>query len=255
MIFLVIYATSLRRWKKTRPIRTAYCLVQLMDDIVDGDRHFDGDPGLFVDVLIEELRSGEFSCASDASKLAAQLCQDIASRSDASIINRKLIGLLEILKFDFERRIKRRTLPRSTLDSHHRMTFELSLDILLALANSGTRAKHVPGLVQSLVWCSVMRDLREDLAAGIINIPREVLNLQGHALEKADIDSVLSQEGVRQWIRSEYSVGQGYLQVAREDIDQIDEQTGKRIASIFWKSISTYVPKYERRNRRILSPS
>ena len=255
MIFLVMYATSLCRWRKTRPIRTAYCFVQLMDDIVDGDRHFDGDPGFFVESIIEELRNGEFSHENDASKLGAQLCQGISSRPDASTLNKKLIGLLEILKFDFERRINRLTLPRSTLDRHHRMTFELSLDITLALADSGIRARHIPGLVKSLVWCSVMRDLREDLSAGIINIPQEVLMLPGHALKRADIDSVLNHEGVRQWIRSEYSVGQENLQAAKEDIDRIDERTGKRIATIFMKSISAYVPKYERCNRSILSPS
>ena len=79
--------------------------------------------------------------------------------------------------------------------------------------------------------------------------------LPGHALKRADIDSVLNHEGVRQWIRSEYSVGQENLQAAKEDIDRIDERTGKRIATIFMKSISAYVPKYERCNRSILSPS
>jgi hypothetical protein len=255
MIFLVMYATSLRRWRKTRPIRTAYCFVQLMDDIVDGDRHFDGDPGFFVNSIIEELRNGQFSHENDASKLVAQFCQDISSRPDASTLNKKLIGLLETLRVDFERRINHLTLPRATLDRHHRTTFELSLDITLALADSETRASHAPGLVKSLVWCSVMRDLREDLAAGIINIPQEVLILPGHVLKRADIDSILSHEGVREWIRTEYSVSQKDLQAAKEDIDRIDERTGKRIATVFWKGISAYVPKYERCNRSILSPS
>ena len=100
-----------------------------------------------------------------------------------------------------------------------------------------------------------MRDLREDLSAGIINIPQEVLSLPGRALTAADIDSILNHQAVRQWIRSEFLCGQENLQTAKESIERLDEKSGKRIITIFWKSIKAYVPKYERQNLKILSPS
>lgn len=255
LIFLVMYSGCLFRWRKTRSIRTGYCFVQLVDDILDGDRHFDSDLGIFVESLIEELKTERFSHANDASTLAAFFYRAISARTDATIIKKKLIELVEILKFDYERRVNCRSLPRSTLEIQHRRTFELSLDITLALVDSKTRTEQCPGIVSSLAWCSVMRDLREDLSAGIINIPQEVLSLPGRALTAAKIDSILNHQAVRQWIRSEFLRGQENLETARESIERLNDKSGKRIMNLFWKSIKAYVPKYEKQNSKILLPN
>ena len=255
LIFLGMYYGCLFRWKETRSIRTAYCFVQMVDDILDGDRQFDSDIGLFVDSIIEELKTEKFAHANDASTLAAHFYQAISPRADATIIKKKLVELVETLKIDYERRVNCRSLPRSTLEIQHRRTFELSLDITLALVDSKTRTENCPGIVNSLIWCSVMRDLREDLSAGIINIPQEVLSPPGRALTAADIDSILNHQAVRQWIRSEFLRGQENLETAKESIERLNEESGKRIITIFWKSIKAYVPRYERQNLNILSPN
>jgi hypothetical protein len=88
-----------------------------------------------------------------------------------------------------------------TLAEHHRKTFRLSLDLTLIAAGSNLRAEDAPELVEALSWCSPVRDLREDLAKGLINIPAEVLaGVPG--IEETN--ALLASEPVRAWLRAEH---------------------------------------------------
>jgi membrane-associated phospholipid phosphatase len=49
---LAIWGHSLPRWRETRLLRTGFCLIQHLDDVLDGDRPVPGDPIAYVRGLL-----------------------------------------------------------------------------------------------------------------------------------------------------------------------------------------------------------
>src|SRR4030095_6157477 len=86
-----------------------------------------------------------------------------------------LEALVEVLIEDRRRMDARKTMSAAALAAPHHRSFSLSLDLPLIGVGSDLRAEDAPDLVDALSWCSPIRDLDEDLAKGLINIPEEVL--------------------------------------------------------------------------------
>ncbi len=84
------------------------------------------------------------------------------------------MALLERMCVDRERVLATRVSSATELADLHRATFRGSLDLMLIAADSPLRAIDVPELVEALGWCSTVRDLDDDLAHGLINMPREI---------------------------------------------------------------------------------
>ena len=68
---------------------------------------------------------------------------------------------------------------------------------MLRAIGSDVSSKDVPHLIDAFGWCSTMRDLEEDLEAGLINIPADTLAAAG--LDSGDLpeyESVISNETI-----------------------------------------------------------
>ncbi len=130
------------------------------------------------------------------------------------------------------------SLRRAELDDQLTRTFHHSLNILLIGARLRTRAAEVPDLVASLAWCSVARDLAEDLARGLVNVPRDVV-----AQVRAAGGEVSARHPVVQrWLEEETIAARLRLAKSRIVLDAlaVEEPDAGRLLRIFQRSIERY---------------
>lgn len=225
---LAIWGYSLRRWRATRLLRTGFCLAQHIDDVLDGDRRVPGDPVAYARGLLR----GE---TGPLAPLAAFVQEELDRRGGRE----KLEELAEVLIEDRQRMDARRTMSAAALAAHHRRTFRLSLDLTLIAAGSELRATDAPELVEALAWCSPIRDLKEDLAKGLINIPEEVLARVPAAV--APLDS----EAVKDWLQEEHRKG-------AEAIEALGGKTSSPVFAAFHRALAAYERKYRRLHPELL---
>jgi membrane-associated phospholipid phosphatase len=221
VIFLAIYVPSLLRWRRYRAVRTGFCAAQWIDDLLDGDRPSRREPLEIIDELIEQMIAGMF--AADAlSQLVAVFFRDIDERA-----RDEFIALVRCMRVDRLRVLGRQRWTRLELEAHHEMTFRHSVNLMLVAAGCTARASAVPSLVRALGWCSIVRDLDEDLRKGLNNIPR-------------DVDAA-------QWTAESHARACTDLEAAAQEISKLDDVRARRILGIFRRSVA----KYARRGMKI----
>ena len=102
---------------------------------------------------------------------------------------RDFIALVRAMRVDRVRVLDRAVWTAEQLTAHHRTTFTLSVDLMLATAGCSARASAVPSLIDAFAWCSVFRDLddywqpylaggssvAQRYAASLGNVQREAL--------------------------------------------------------------------------------
>ena len=116
----------------------------------------------------------------------------------------RTLGLLHTMHLDRLRAERAQLWTEAEIAAQHRRTFTRSLDLLLAALGSSVRGRDLPELVDALGWCSTMRDLPEDLRAGIVNIPSELWRQAGWPSEKRHDPAALSADAAfRDWMRQE----------------------------------------------------
>lgn len=225
---LALYAFSLRRWRETRRLRAAWCLAQHVDDVLDGDRSVPGDPEAYARRVIQVLEGDMPDETAPAEVLAAFVR---GSREP-------LIRLLEVLIEDRRRMDARRPMSAAELAEHHRKTFFYSLDLTLILAGAKIRAGDAPELIAALSWCSPVRDLREDLAKGLINIPAEVL-----AEAERDGEDLLASPAVQAWLERERQRGSAAIRALGEKLPRIEDARGRAILAAFHRALASWERK------------
>jgi hypothetical protein len=178
LIFLVLYWRSVWHWRRTRAARYGFCFLQLYDDIMDGDRVTAAAPDDIAAQTIAEWESGQFRGDTSLSRLGAALkdaLQSLQLRPEDDP-RHDVMMLLKAMHRDAQRVATRATLTHAELKAHLHTTFHHSINLLLISSQMQARAKSVSDLVAALGWCSVERDLEEDLRKGLINVPTEVMN-------------------------------------------------------------------------------
>jgi membrane-associated phospholipid phosphatase len=280
---IVIYRYSLGRWRRTRIVRAGYCLTQHVDDVLDGDRRVGRDPEAYVRELLRQIADDDYEeragttgvmprrmptnedapqalsrgpgipLASSVSVLARYVVTTLRSDCNGSGADQDLIRLFDLLLFDHRRLKERLLLSGEELREHHYRTFYYSLNLTLIACGAELRATDAGELISALAWCSVMRDLEEDLAKGLINIPAAVLEQaekQGAAV--TDYGQLVRTAAVRTWIRAEYMRGLAAMEQCDSRVELLRSREGVRILALFLRAIRLYARKYARVNREIL---
>lgn len=172
LIGLVLYASSLRAWRARRPLRLGFAYLQHVDDLLDGHRVCGYEP---LELVCLRGPNGQVDV-----HVLSTLWQ--VWRRDLEAFPESLAwveSLRECMIRD-RRRVQERALwSEEQLQEHFRETFRHSLNLLLCLAGHNLRAEAIPEMVDLLSWCSVFRDLDDDLAHGLINVPSSVVLAQG----------------------------------------------------------------------------
>lgn len=249
-VFFALFRASIPHWRRTRPLRVAYCLAQHADDVLDGDRRVTEEPEAHVRSILRVL---EGSAHPGPGTVAEQLAAFLATELDAEA-RREMSELLEVLIEDRRRMDARRTTTAPALAEHHRKTFFFSLDLAFRLADSRLRAGDAPELIEALSWCSPVRDLDEDLGKGLINIPEEVLAEAGWTGREPELAPAIDAPAVRDWLRREHSRGAAAIWALGDRIAATGDPRGRRILAAFYRVLRAYERKYRRRNPDMAEP-
>lgn len=234
-IFLVLYGRSLLRWRQMRAARFGYGYLQLFDDLMDGDLPCTESPDALAARTMEEWDAGIFAGDATLSRLGAIFHAELAHSPEGRT---DVHALLQAMHFDSQRRLQQLLLDEHTLRAHLHRTFHHSVNILLIVSGMRTRAKEAPGLVKALAWCSVVRDFKEDVAAGIINIPQGVVEeVRGRGDEVR-----MTAPEVARWLEGEREKARAYLAESRVALEEmaVREPRAARLLGVFQRSVEKY---------------
>ncbi len=249
-VFAYLYGASLFGWRRARVARAGFCFLQLVDDLLDGDRACAEDPARIVRDVQAQLASGNFA-PTRLGRLAAATHSELAALSSLRGSGthddpRALVtDLIEVMLRDRARRLARRAPSGAELAELRRGTFAPSLDLLLLAARSPLRARDVPELVEALGWCSTVRDLEEDLAAGRIDVPAEVLAAAGLA-SCASLAELARDPFVGRWLVAEHAAVLGQLARTRARLAGHSVR-GVHLLLVFVRSIERHARRLPRR--------
>lgn len=244
---LAFYLYSLRGWGRLRPMRAGYCLAQHIDDVLDGQRHINEPPTTYVAALVQQIATNTYHRQTPMSQLAEYVCARDAT------IRQELLALIAALQFDYQRRTTQAVLPGATLATHHQRTFEHSINLTLHMLGATLRATDVPALVGAFCWVSPIRDLREDLQLGLINIPAEVLaQAQAQGAQAVEYASLITTPAVQTWLRQEFAQGQAHLRACAQQLPTLRGQRGAWELYLFYLELNRYAQRYARKQRALL---
>ncbi|QQR41369.1 inositol phosphorylceramide synthase [Myxococcus xanthus] len=238
LIALVLYRYAVSRWwREARVARVGFCFLQLVDDVLDGDRAVDGEPLDWVDALLWELESGRGEDQGTAATLGRVLLEQLGDDTARA----QVFALVRTMRKDRERVKAGQWWSAEALRAQQRDTFCLSVDLMLHVAGTGVRAEDAPALMEAFGWCSVMRDLREDLAQGLYNVPDEVAAaVRGDGADPTDIDALLGTEAGRAWMTAEHVRARALLDGTAGQLAALEGRPGLALLRIFHRSIESF---------------
>jgi membrane-associated phospholipid phosphatase len=238
LIALALYRYSVGRWwRAARVARVGFCFLQLVDDVLDGDRRVDGEPLDWVDALLPQLEPGRWHDTGTAATLGRALMD----RLESAEARGQVLALVRTMRKDRERVKARRWLDGEALRAQHRDTFRLSVDLMLHVAGADVRASDAPALLEAFGWCSVQRDLREDLAQGLYNVPAEVAEeVRAEGADPARYESLLGSAAGRAWVVAEYGRAREVLDRAAQELATLEGRAGVPLLRLFHRSIEGF---------------
>jgi len=198
-----------------------FCYLQRLDDILDGHLNSGVEPEVLVRSQLEQWRSGEFA-KDDLSTMGARLSWSFLPQD-------KILALIEEMILDRQRVREQARLKARELSHHLDTTFQLSLDLMLCCSGSDLSSADVPSLVELLSWCSVVRDLEEDLALGLVNIPSEVLE-KGCYIE---------------WFEERLQRARALYESAAEELALLKGRRGRSLLWLFHRSVKKYITNHD----------
>ncbi|MDO4694752.1 MAG: phosphatase PAP2 family protein [Eikenella sp.] len=238
-ISLLLAVQCLIRPRRGWLLMRGFVFLQAVDDVMDGDRQTQEAPADLAERLITAWQQGRFDKADDWQLLAAAFYDGLRHTADPDAARREAAELLGVMRDDRWRAEQAAVWPAAAIQAQHRRTFGLSLNLLLAALDSPLRAQAIPELVDALGWCSTMRDLREDLAAGIINIPDDIWR-QLPADPRQD-SSALQHPALSQWLRQERQHALQLLdRLAQRQHQWAHDPAGARMVRLFARSVRRF---------------
>ncbi|MFB1483696.1 phosphatase PAP2 family protein [Corallococcus sp. RDP092CA] len=241
LIALVLYQQSLGRWRKARRARVGFSFLQLVDDVLDGDRPVQGEPLDAVDALLRTLETGAPVPATEFHDTAAALGQTLLTELTAPEVREQVFQLVRTMRRDRERVRDRRWWDATALQAQLETTFRLSVGLMLHVADAQVRAEDAPSLLAALGWCSVMRDLRQDLAHGLFNVPEDIAaEVRAQGQDPVDFDALLAAEAGRAWVRGEYQRARALLDRSGKELAQLEGRQGVALLRLFHRSVEAF---------------
>ena len=238
VVTLAVLAAGIPHWRRQRLVRTGFVFLQVVDDIFDGDRRSEREPLEVAGELIAALEGGAFA-NDDLGRLGTAFRADLLARGGPEALA-KAVALVRRMRIDRERVLASRVSSEAELAELHGATFRGSLDLMLIAADSTLRARDVPELVEALGWCSAVRDLEDDLAHGLINLPQQVVFAARAESPDAKPAAWVATRAVREWLAGERARGRALLDRADARLASFNGQRGGALLRRFARSMRRY---------------
>lgn len=212
LLIAKVYLASLKNAIPAKVFRASYFFCRNIDDVLDGDRRVDTDPESYVENILGTMdtENGGPEIV-ELYRFAIKHLVDMAKEGeDPSKHFKRVIN--DAMLFDYQRSQTRRVLTEDELNQYYDDTFAPVMDLALMIAGSSQRSADLPESVLTQGHIYTIRDLGDDLANGIINIPAE-------ELAKSEIDpsrqfgkkEVLADAHLARWIGKEIATYQAQL--------------------------------------------
>lgn len=242
-IALFLYLPALFQYRKLRTFRYGFSLLQHIDDVMDGDRKFEGDPLEMTAALKKQIQQEIFE-PTRTGILAAVLFKSIQkSKINKEELKTEVLTLIEIMEFDYKRRAQKIILSNAELEKVLTGTFYHSINLAMVLWQSDLRAKDANCLINCFSWCTVIRDFRDDLELGIINIPAEVMK-EANLSNFDSADTMISNSVVQHWILENYKQIGPMIADSTQQLNELKGRKGAFLLRIFHNSIQDYHKKF-----------
>jgi fatty acid desaturase/membrane-associated phospholipid phosphatase len=239
LVALGLLRDSVPRLRASRVLRTGFCFLQQVDDLLDGDRPSAHEPLDVVDEVVQAIVSGRYG-SDDLMRLAEAFVSDMRAVGGTQAIA-IVLSLIDVMQRDRRRSRDHAIWTGQELREHHRATFGRSIDLMLIARRSSLRAADVPELIDALGWCSTMRDLQEDIAAGLVNVPQDVVNAARiEDMQSMKHDELVATAAVRAWIESERRHAITLLDATDGRLDALGKQAGVPALRTFSRSIRAF---------------
>lgn len=264
LIGAVLYAQTFLRPRRAFVLRLGFCTLQVIDDLLDGDRLADAEPESIVRAALRLPDPAHSLVTQDAlSKRDATTLEELQTLSDelhsriaelelgcsaAQSPLASLSGVIEAMLFDRRRVRDRIVLASPELRKQHRRTFTHSLNLVLVVLGSREAFAPEHPLIDALGWCSTERDLVEDLEKGLVNVPAEVLQT---AQIKLPSEKDLASPTVQEWRREAARQAHFHTQAAQAALPRLSDRLAQSVARLFIRSVEKYVRRREREWRSL----
>ncbi len=198
-----------------------FCYLQRLDDLLDGHLVCQEEPELGARRQVQEWKSRTFS-DDTLGRLAGELQRSLGQEE-------LVIALIEEMIQDRIRVREHLLLEAGPLEEHLQRTFQLSLDLMLAASEAELTSLDVPGLTKLLAWCSLVRDLEEDLDLGLVNVPREIWD----------------SENFEEWFLHIHNQARTRYQEIESTLEGLEHRSGHRILRLFHRSVQKYLSSHD----------
>lgn len=242
LIALLLLVDRLPRWRTRRVLSTGFCFLQAVDDLMDGDRPCERDPLVVVDELMRAIRNARFE-DDELMRLGQAFIADLRLAAPPAAVD-DVLALMAVMRNDRVRAAEHAAWSGEELREHHRRTFTLSLNLLLAARGSDLRAADAAELIEAFGWCSTVRDLREDVDAGLVNVPSEIL----HAVplvpsRPIDLEALLHSAAMRAWMMAEHERAVAHLHAMQPRLSALKARPGVEVLRMFTRSIHAFAQR------------
>lgn len=222
-IFLALWSQVFTRPIKSRRSRWSYVLLQVIDDLLDGHRQSKVPPLQFVKDLKNQINFKNYS--NDFwGNLVEETMNLFESDPDTWDARYEFLNIIDNMMLDHHRMLDRKAWDENQLIQHHRETFIPSLNLLLMSLDSKSRVNQMIELVDVMGWCSMIRDLDDDLSRGLNNLPAHLR----------------TEQDTQNWLRQQALAARQNVKIAEEKLKELDPQA-KRLGQLFLKSAKKYL--------------
>lgn len=230
-LYLAAYFNPMSRVFGTSPsgfapaISVAYHFCRLVDDIADGDSPLPKGFETFEQVtenLKAQVNGTVVDKNSDLGFLLHRCISKLEEEGGSIDIRHELIAFLDAMQLEHKKRNEHLVFTEEELKDLYDDSFGPPHVIAFVALGSNAKASDIEGLMQLQGRLYAVRDLKDELRLGIINIPKDVLDESGLGKEAliAQPDLLDANTVIQAWIQREYAVGLKLIEQLRtKDLD------------------------------------
>lgn len=239
LIAISQYLYCFFHWKQARNLRYSFCTLQLIDDLLDGDRPCVIEPYEYLQKLQKSIQSDIFD-QSELQQMTRFTLMRIKNHSPFASEGQKDFNILiDVMMNDRKRVLEQKIFSAAELKLHHHTTFRYSLDIVLIALESKLRTNDLPEILDIFAWCSTVRDLEEDLDKQLVNIPLEVTNQIGNFRQLSTKEKI-NHPLIHQWLVNETKKAERLFEICDQKLVPLKPIYGSNIFRLFVKSMKKY---------------
>ncbi len=220
----------------------AYHFCRKIDDIADGDAMLPPQYNSFSD-MTKKLKSAMDN--NTYLNTAVEIClrgtvRDMKTYHGVDI-REDIYQFLNTMNYERERRINKTISTRAELFDLYQSSFGVPQDISLICMGSTVRSKNIPELADLQGRLYAVRDLVDELAKGIVFIPKEILS-NGITVDEL-CNSYQSNPNIIAWVQEELKEGKELIYRLKQKKMDLG---GKMIVNYLIKGIDDYIAKFQK---------